>query len=269
MIRNRFVLDLWIIRAFNRSVSLPTLLAVLAIGAAVGFLGGLFGKGGSAVATPLLAAIGIPPYVALASPLPATIPSTLVAARTYWRAGHVDWRLVRWTVAVGFPATLLGALATHWVGGNALVIATEVLLAALGLRFLVRPGLPHEVVRDPAWIRTRMVAVAAVVGLAAGLLANSGGFLFAPLFVVVLHRGIKDAFGSSLSIGAALAIPGALVHAALGHIDWAIVAAFGAASIPLSYVGARVALRTHSVKLEQLYGAVIATLGVTLLVATH
>src|SRR6476620_1007578 len=98
--------------------------AVVAIGAAVGFLGGLFGKGGSAVATPLLAAIGIPPYVALASPLPATIPATLVAARTYWRSDHLDWRLVRWTVGVGFPATLLGAYATRWVGGDALVVAT-------------------------------------------------------------------------------------------------------------------------------------------------
>jgi hypothetical protein len=262
-------LDLWLTRALNDTVSLATLLAVLAIGAAVGFLGGLFGKGGSAIATPLLALVGIPPYVALASPLPATIPATLVAARTYWRANHVDWRLVRWTIALGFPATLLGAYASRWVGGNVLVIATEVILAALGLRFLLRPGLPDEIVRDPAWMRTRMVAVAIAVGVTAGLLANSGGFLFAPLFVVVLHRGIKDAFGSSLSIGAALAIPGALVHAALGHIDWTVVAVFGAASIPLSYVGARVALRTHSVKLERLYGAVIATLGVTLLVATH
>jgi uncharacterized protein len=256
-------------RAFTEGVSLPTVLAVLAIGAAVGFLGGLFGKGGSAVATPLLAAIGIPPYVAIASPLPATIPATLVAARAYWRANHVDWRLVRWTVLIGFPATLLGAYATRWVSGSVLVVATEVILAALGVRFLVRPGLPHEVVTDPAWMRTRMVAVAAAVGMTAGLLANTGGFLLAPLFVVVLHRGIKDAFGSSLSIGAVLAVPGTVVHAALGHIDWTVVAAFGAASIPLSYVGARVALRTHSVKLERMYGAVIATLGITLLIVMH
>ena len=255
--------------AFTEPVSPTTLLAVLAIGAAVGFLGGLFGKGGSAIATPLLAAVGIPPYVALASPLPATIPATLVAARAYWRADHVDWRLVRWTVAVGFPATLLGAYATRWISGGTLVVATEVILTALGLRFLVRPGPPHEVVRDPAWMRTRMVSVAAAVGVTAGLLANTGGFLFAPLFVIVLHRGIKDAFGSSLSIGAALAVPGALMHAALGHIDWTVVVVFGAASIPLSYVGARVALRTHSVKLERLYGAVIATLGITLLVVMH
>ena len=256
-------------RACNEPVSPTTLLAVLAIGAAVGFLGGLFGKGGSAVATPLLALAGVPPYVAVASPLPATIPSTLVAARTYWRADHVDWRLVRWTIAVAFPATLVGALATAWIGGDLLVVATEVLLAALGVRFLLRPGLPHEVVRDPSWMRTRMVIVAAVVGFTAGLLANAGGFLFAPLFIVVLHRGIKDAFGSSLSIGAALAIPGTLVHAALGHIDWGVVATFGAASIPLSYVGARVALRTHSVKLERVYGAVLATVGIGLLIVMH
>ena len=63
-------------------------LAIIGIGAVVGFLGGLFGKGGSAIATPLLAAVGIPPIIAVASPLPATIPGTLVAYRRYRRLGH-------------------------------------------------------------------------------------------------------------------------------------------------------------------------------------
>jgi uncharacterized membrane protein YfcA len=40
-----------------------------------------------------------------------------------------------------------------------------------------------------------------------------------------------------------LAAPGTVVHAALGHIDWAIVGVFAATSAPLSFVGARVALR--------------------------
>lgn len=38
------------------------------IGVAVGFLGGLFGKGGSAVATPLLSLAGAPGYIAVATP---------------------------------------------------------------------------------------------------------------------------------------------------------------------------------------------------------
>jgi uncharacterized membrane protein YfcA len=242
-------------------------LAIFEIGAVVGYLGGLFGKFGGATSTALLAAVGIPPYAAVASPLPATIPATLVAARAYWREDRIDWRVVRWSIAIGLPATVVGALATTWISGDVLVLATEVILAGLGVRFLLRPGAPHEVAGDPSGMRTRMVGVAAIVGFVSGLLANSGGFLLAPLFIVVLHRGIKEAFGASLTVGAALAIPGAAVHAALGHIDWTIVALFGAASIPLSYVGARVALRTHSVRLERAYGAMLAVLGVTLLVA--
>ena len=56
----------------------------------VGYLGGMFGKGGSAIATPLLAAIGVPPIVAVASPLPATVPGTLVAYRRYRHLGLSD-----------------------------------------------------------------------------------------------------------------------------------------------------------------------------------
>ncbi len=61
--------------------------AIVLIGAVVGFLGGMFGKGGSAIATPLLAAVGVPAIVAVASPLPATVPGTLVAYRRYRRLG--------------------------------------------------------------------------------------------------------------------------------------------------------------------------------------
>jgi len=250
-------------------VSWPLLVAVVSIGAAVGFLGGLFGKGGAALATPLLHAVGIPAFAAIASPLPATIPATLLAARTYWRAGFMDWRVVRWSIALGIPATALGAYATRWIGGNALVTATEVILAGLGVRFLVRPGDPDEIPRDPNAFRTRMAIVALVVGAVSGLLANSGGFLLAPMFIIVLERSLKQAFATSLLVGAALAVPGTLVHAALGHIDWGVTAAFGCASIPLSYVGARVALRTNTVRLERIYGAALTVLGISFLLLIH
>ncbi len=116
----------------------------------------------------------------------------------------------------------------------------------------------------PAWCLLRPS-----VGVLSGLLANGGGFLLAPLFVVILRLSIKQSFATSLAVAAVLAIPGTIVHAALGHINWELVAVFGATSIPLSYVGARVALRTHPVKLERAYGAGLALLGVTLLVATR
>jgi uncharacterized membrane protein YfcA len=243
--------------------------AIALIGAIVGFLAGLFGKGGSAVATPLLHAVGVPAIVAVAAPLPATIPSTLVAFSAYWRSQLVDRQVLWWSVAVGAPATVVGAIATLWIGGGALITATDILVAALGVRLLLRPGAPAEVVRDAAGYRARVIVVAAVVGLAAGLLANSGGFLLAPLYLTVLRMPLKPAFACSLAVSAALAVPGTVVHAALGHIDWTVVAVFGLASVPLSYLGARVALRANSSRLERAYGAVLVLLGVGFLAWGH
>jgi hypothetical protein len=236
-------------------------IAIAAIGAGVGLLAGMFGKGGSAVATPLLYLAGVPAIVAVASPLPATIPSTLVAATAYWRRGFIDREVLTWSIAFGVPATIAGAVATHWIGGGVLVEATDVIVAGLGLRFLFGPSSPQEIVRRPSAYRTRLVAVALVVGVAGGLLANSGGFLLAPLYIAVLRLPIKEAFASSLSVAAALAVPGTLVHAALGHIDWSVVVVFAATSIPLSYLGARLSLRTNAARLERTYGAVLTVLG--------
>ena len=210
--------------------------------------------------------MGIPPIVALVAPLPATVPSTLAASYVYWRERLIDWDVFRWCLGAGIPATALGAYATRWIAGDTLVIATEVMVTALGVRFVLRPGDPHEIAAEPAGYRTRLVLVSAGVGLISGLLANAGGFLLAPLFVVVLRLSLKRSFATSLAVVTVLAIPGTIVHAALGHIDWGVVAVFGATSIPLSYVGARTAVRTNPLHMERAYGAGLALLESTLLV---
>ncbi len=244
-------------------------IAISVIGAIVGFLAGLFGKGGSAIATPLLAAIGVPAFVAIAAPLPATIPSTLVAFSAYWRSHLVDRDVLWWSIGVGVPATIAGAIATRWISGGVLVTATDVVITVLGVRLLIHPSAPKEIVRDLPGYRARLVLVAAIVGVGAGLLANSGGFLLAPLYITVLRMPVKPAFACSLAVAAALAVPGTIVHAALGHIDWTVVVVFGVTSIPLSFLGARVAVRSNSERLERAYGGLLVTLGIGFLALAH
>jgi uncharacterized membrane protein YfcA len=239
--------------------------AVVTIGAAVGFCGGLLGKGGSAVATPLLHAVGVPAIVAVAAPLPSTIPSTIAAALAYGRLGLRDRVVLVWSLACGVPATVAGAVATRWIGGGPIIVVTDVLIVVLGLRFSLAPHAPEEIVRDPAHLRLRVALVALAVGFASGLLANSGCFLLAPLYLVVLRMPIKQAFATSLTVAAVLAVPGTVVHWALGHIDWTLVAVFGAASIPLAFLGGRVAVRTRPERLERVYGITLASLGVAFL----
>jgi uncharacterized membrane protein YfcA len=240
-------------------------LQIMAIGAMVGYLGGLFGKGGSAIATPLLAAVGVAPIVAVASPLPATVPGTLIAYRRYRRLGLGDADVIRTSILVGVPATIAGAVATRWIGGDLLVTLTEAAVLLIGLKLVIRPA-PTEVARGEVDHRSaRTTGVAVTVGLLAGLLANAGGFLLVPLYLAVLKLPIKTALSCSLAVASALALPGTFVHAALGHIDWGVTLVFAAASIPLSSLGARTALHMRADRLERVYGAGLTVLGFVML----
>lgn len=240
-------------------MSAHILLGAALIGLGIGFLSGAFGKGGSALATPLLHLIGVPAIIAIASPLPATIPSTLLAGREYARAGDVDRRIVRVGLPIGLPATVAGALLTRWIPGGPLIIATDVVVLVFGLRLLLNG---HSTTASDARRATtpRVLVVVGVVGFISGLLGNSGGFLLAPLFMTALGLPIRRAFGTSLVLATCLAIPGTIVHAWLGHIDWTLTLAFGFAAAPAAGAGARLALRAKTHSLTLAYGVGLTTL---------
>ena len=253
------------------------------VGVLIGLLGGLFGKGGSAVATPLLRLIGWPAFVAVASPLPATTPGTLLAAAAYWRQRLMDWPVVGWSIAIGIPSTIAGAWMSELTGGNFLLILTALLVLGFGVAFLVRPGEVETLHKAavvgmtgdgaaaapaaggkerPSFWRLRLLLVAGSVGLISGLLANSGGFLLAPLYAKVLKMPLKAAFACSLLVAAVLSVPGTLVHWRLGHISWPVAGIVALGSVPLSYVGARIAIRSNAARLERYYGVALTVLGV-------
>lgn len=105
-------------------------------GFGVGTSMGLFGVGGSSVATPVLALLGVPGLIAVASPLPATVPAAAVGAVPYVRAGEARRRAAAWSVLGGFPGTIAGALLSRVIGGPPLLVASGVILILVGLRVL-------------------------------------------------------------------------------------------------------------------------------------
>ena len=244
-------------------------LGAFAIGVLIGFLGGLFGKGGSAIATPLLSLLGYPGFIAVASPLPATIPGTLIASAEYWQSHLLDWEIVIWSACVGIPATVLGSLLTDYTGSKILLILTAILVLGFGISFLFSPrekasvGLsPDQVAKiRPSYWRFRLVAIATAVGIISGLLANAGGFLLAPAYSRFLKQPIKKSFACSLAVSAVLAIPGTVVHAYLGHISWTVTGLVAVGSVPFSYLGARIAIHARASRLERVYGFVLTALG--------
>jgi uncharacterized membrane protein YfcA len=239
------------------------LVVATVIGAVVGFLSGLLGKGGSAVTTPALRVfLGVDRFLALASPLPASLPITLSASLAYRGLGFIDVPVALTACAAGVPATILGALASPFVGGHALMQLTALVVVGLGVGILAKP---EEAPRTAAQARQRrhgrLVLIGLGVGFLSGLLANSGGILFAPLFIKWLRMDVKRALATSLLVAAVLAVPGTIAHVALGHVDWGLVLALSIGSTPSSYLGARLAIRLRTPTLVRIYGLALVLFG--------
>ena len=92
---------------------------ILAMGAAVGFVSGMFGIGGGFLMTPLLIFIGIAPAVAVASVASHIAASSFSGAIAYWRRRAID------------PA-LAAVLLTGGTVGTALGVSTFTYLRSLG-----------------------------------------------------------------------------------------------------------------------------------------
>ena len=223
---------------------------------------GLFGVGGSSVATPVLSLLGASGFAAVASPLPATIPAAAVGAYAYLRSGEARPKAAAWSVLGGVPGTIVGALLSRLAGGPVLLVVSGVTLVIVGVRVLG----PIEAATREAGTRRRqnralLVAATAAVGVFTGLLANGGGFLLVPLYLLVFGLRMRQAAGTSLVVVAALAVPTLAMHWALGHVDWALAWYFGAGMLPGSAVGSRLAQRVQGSKLRRSFGVFLVVFG--------
>lgn len=232
-------------------------------GLAVGVCMGLFGVGGSSVATPLLSLLGAPGLIAVASPLPATIPAAAAAAASYLRAGRVRWRAAAWSLLGGVPGTVVGALLSRLAGGSTLLVVSGLVLVVVGLRVL-RPADQASAEAGTRRRRNRplLVAATAAVGLSTGLLANGGGFLLVPLYLLVFGLGMRQAVGTSLVVVAVLSLPTLATHWALGHVDWVLAAQFAAGLLPGSVAGGLLAQRVEGPALRRGFGWFLVVFGV-------
>ncbi len=223
---------------------------------------GLFGVGGSSVATPLLSLAGVPPLIAVASPLPAAIPGAVLAARPYLRGGAARPKAAAWSLLGAVPAAIVGALLSSIVGGGALLVASGVVLAVVGGRVLLPIG---DASREAGTLRRQnrplLVAASAGVGLFTGLLANGGGFLLMPLYLLVFGLRMRQAVGTSLLVIAVLSLPTLVTHWALGHVDWWVSVQFGAGLLPASVLGAKWSARFAAGSQRRAFGWFLVVFG--------
>lgn len=235
--------------------------AIVLSGAVIGLLIGTFGIGGS-VATPLLSLIGVSPLAAVASPLPATIPGSLLAVWPYVKSGEARPKAAGWSLVGAIPSTILGAYLSKAVGGPALLVMSGAMLAVAGIRVVLPISDEHRE-RGAARRLNRPLLVASTfgAGFVAGLLANGGGFLLMPMYLLFFGLRMRQSVGTALLVASVLSLPSLGVHAALGHVEWSTSALFALGVMPMSIVGGHYSARFAAGKQRQYFGVFLVLFG--------
>ncbi len=239
--------------------SFPWFLEVL-VGSGIGICSGLFGLGGSSIGTPILRLLGLPALIALASPLPLTLPSALGGMIAYRKTHLIHWRIAFLTSLWGLPGVLAGAWLTEILPGTVLMLLTALFILAVGAYGL--SGLRNRALPEMrAQLREPIIPYwSPLLGLVNGLLANGGGLLLVPLYQLGIGLGLRAALATSLATVTLMALPATIVHAALGHIDWMLTGWLAIGVFPFTYLGSQLALHLPNLILTRLYSLFLIAL---------
>lgn len=207
---------------------------------AVGVLLGVLGGGGSILMMPLLVYVmGVATRDAVVVSLLVVGLTSLVAAVSHWRAGHVQLG----TAALFGVLAMLGA----FLGGRlALLVGEQVQLPLLGIVMLAA-GFSmlmtrSELASPPHQPVPRGAATAAAIGIGAltGLVGVGGGFLFVPALVLLAHVPMRAAVGTSLILIAMNAVSALAAYWGAVSVPWGFVLSLAGIASVGALVGARV-----------------------------
>jgi uncharacterized membrane protein YfcA len=207
------------------------LLVMLGLGAAVGFLSGMFGVGGGFLLTPLLMFSGIPPAIAVATGANQIVASSVSGALVQWRRGNIDFHMAWVLIVGGVAGAVVGVLLVGLLNrlGHADVFISLIYVIFLGIIgslmlaeslravWRTRSGRPATA-RKPGehtWIhglplkmrfqRSRLyisaippLMLGAIVGLLAAVLGAGGGFIIVPAMIYLLRMPTHIVIGTSL-----------------------------------------------------------------------
>ncbi len=202
------------------------------MGAAVGFLSGMFGVGGGFLMTPLLIFLGIPPAVAVGTEASQIAASSFSGALAHMRRGSLDFTLGFVLLAGGIVGAGFGILLFRYlreIGQLDLIIALSyvIFLSVVGslmlwesLRAMRRakktgrpvsmrkPGQHMWVHRLPFKMRFKrsklyvsaipVVAIGAAVGVLSAIMGVGGGFIMVPAMIYLLRVPTNVVIGTSL-----------------------------------------------------------------------
>jgi uncharacterized protein len=275
------------------------LLVMLGLGAAVGFLSGMFGVGGGFLLTPFLIFSGVSAPIAVATGANQVVATSVSGALAQWRRNNIDFRMGTVLIAGGVVGAVIGVLllkVLREAGQAGLVISLTyvALLGAIGGLMLAesirairraragrpasgrRPGQHNWVHGLPLKIRfprSRLyissippLVIGWVVGLLTAFLGVSGGFVMVPAMIYLLRMPTNIVIGTStLQIIFVTAVV-TILHASLNHsLDVVLALMLAAGGVMGGQFGVRAGQKLRGEQLRALLALLVLAVAARLL----
>ncbi|WP_315783556.1 MULTISPECIES: sulfite exporter TauE/SafE family protein [unclassified Bradyrhizobium] len=269
---------------------------LLAMGAAVGFVSGMFGIGGGFLMTPLLIFVGITPAVAVASVSSHIAASSFSGALSYWRRRAIDPSLALVLMIGGTLGTALGVATftlLRSLGQLDLMIALSyvILLTSVGgvmfwegLRAMMRArqgaaatvrrpgshvwihGLPLKMRFKRSKIYVSVIPVIGIgilIGFLGAVMGIGGGFILVPLLIYLLRVPTSTVIGTSMVLTLATMMIATMLHAMSNHLVDAVLALIlMVGGVTGAQFGARAGQMIRGEQLRLLLGLLILAVGI-------
>lgn len=254
-------------------------LAYLVLGAATGFLAGLFGVGGGLVLVPVLLLLfdaqnfSGAMHLALGTSMASILFTSVASTRKHHQLGAVNWQAVRQITPGILFGTALGTWSATSISPLALGIffALFVYFAAAQILLDVKP----RPTRDLPGL-AGMSLVGSFTGWISSLVSIGGGTLAVP-FLVWCNLPLRKAIGTSAAIGFPVAVGGTLGYianglnaqhlppTAFGFVYLPAVLWIAFASLLTAQLGARTTHRINVAVLRKLFAVLLVILATKLL----
>jgi uncharacterized protein len=274
------------------------ILVLLAMGAAVGFLSGMFGVGGGFLITPLLIFYNIPPAIAVATGANQVIASSISGAVAHFKRGSLDFKLGTVLLTGGIFGSSLGVYAfalLRSVGQLDLFISLlyVALLGTVGALMMVESVRAMQKVRSGAaptlkksgqhnWIhrlplkmrfRTSKLFVSvipvlglgAAIGFLAAIMGVGGGFIMVPALIYLLKVPTNVVVGTSLFQIVFVAAYTTIVHSTANHtVDVVLALVLMAGGVAGAQYGAKAGQKLRGEQLRALLAALVLAVALRL-----
>lgn len=204
------------------------LLEAVLIGFSSGHLAGQFGVGGGIITTPLLRLwLGWSPLFLIGTTLLPVIPSALLAAFDFYRAGFQGFFEVKRLAFFGFFRVLVGAGLGKFLGGKLTMLLTSVIVILVSIDFVFKGdgarGFASVLTQKFLNSSVTLPCLGFLTGSCSVLLGLGGGFVLIPSLIYFRGLEIKKAIFISLMTMPLSVLPASLFHLWLGDVNWLVL----------------------------------------------